>query len=526
MARNTIPNTPAGRTLQTWLGAFNSGNRARMESFLKAMAPGLSLDVMMSIRTSTGGFDLLAIERSAPLHIWFLASAKNTSTRIVGDFAVRGGMRPTIDFFWLTPLPPDGPPVVVTLNPALRQRVIDGVAADLTQFYVHPAVAAQMIAALRAHQEAGTYRDFSDGFQFANRLTSDLRAVSHDLHLRVMFRPFNAPPPQRPTARQLAQMREQVERGNCGFEKVEVLPGDIGYVKFNAFQSPGICAGTIEAAMAFVAHTRALIFDLRDNRGGQAETVAFIESYLFDRPTRLNDLRNRHTTTQFWTLPLLPGKRLSTQPVFVLTSHRTFSGAEAFSYDLKNLKRATIVGETTGGGAHTVGGHIVADYFLVWVPVDEAINPITHTNWEGTGVLPDVKVPAAAALKVAEQLATRDIQAAAGKSRPIEVQEPPRTTPSREAEAAVRRLIAGWEKGKPNYKDIGPGLEEIAFNRFGALKSLNVERVGRDGWHVYSAKFAHGRFQWKISPLSSDGRIPGKFFRPLTGKDPRKPAPR
>lgn len=262
--------------------------------------------------------------------------------------------------------------------------------------------------------------------------------------------------------------------------------------------------------MAFVAHTRALIFDLRDNGGGAPATVALIESYLFDRPTRLNDLRNRHWTTQFWTLPSLPGKRLSTQPVFVLTSHRTFSGAEAFSYDLKNLKRATIVGETTVGGAHTVGGHIVANYFLVQVPVDEAINPDTHSNWEGTGVLPDVKVSAAAALKVAEQLATRDIQAAAGKSRSIEVQGPPRATPNPRAQAAVRRLIADWEKGKPDYKDIGPGLEEIMFNRMGALKSLNVERVGKDGWDVYSAKFAHGRLRWRISPISSDGRLPGE----------------
>lgn len=491
-AQNTIPNTPAGRTLRTWLGAFNSGNRARMEGVLKTMAPGQNLDGTMAVRASTGGIDLVAIEQSAPLHIWFLARVKNTGTRMFGDLGVKEGQPPMIEYLLFCPLPPGVPPVVVTLDSALRQRVIDGVAADLTEFYVHPAVASRMVAALRAHQQAGTYRDFSDGFQFANRLTSDLRTVSHDLHLRIMFRPFKAPPPGRPTARQLAQMREQVD-GNCGFERVEVLPGDIGYVKFNAFQSPWMCAGTIQAAMASVAHTRALIFDLRDNGGGEPATVAFIESCLFDRPTRLNDLRNRHTTTQFWTLPSLPGKRLSTQPVFVLTSHRTFSGAEAFSYDLKNLKRATIVGETTGGGAHTEDGHIVADYFLFQVPVDEAINPITHTNWEGTGVLPDVKVPAAAALKVAEQLATRDIQAAAGKSRPIEVQESPRTTASPEAEAAMRQLIARWGKGKAGYKEIGPGLEEITFDRLGALKSLTVERVGRDGWDVYSAKFAHGR---------------------------------
>lgn len=345
----------------------------------------------------------------------------------------------------LRALPPGISPVIVTLDSALRKRVIDGVSADLTQFYVHSAVALQMAAALRAHQRAAAYRDLSDGYLLAERLTSDLRAVSHDRHLQVTFTPFKIPPPARPTAQQLARFRNQVERSNCAFEKVEILPDDIGYVKFNAFMSPAICAGTVEAAMAFVAHTRALIFELRDNGGRQPAMIAFIASYLFNRPTHLNDIYNRHqnTTTEFWTLPSLPGKRLSRQPVFVLTSHRTFSGAEEFCYDLKSLRRATIVGETTGGGAHPVNGYIVADYFQVVVPISEAINPITRTNWEGTGVLPDVKVPTADALKVAEQLATKDIQAAPAKRRPTDAQKPPRTTPSPGTERAVRRLIEG-----------------------------------------------------------------------------------
>jgi C-terminal processing protease CtpA/Prc len=92
--------------------------------------------------------------------------------------------------------------------------------------------------------------------------------------------------------------------------------------------------------------------------------------------------------------------------VYVLTSKQTFSGAEEFSYDLKNLKRATIVGETTGGGAHPVSGERIDDHFLIGVPYARAINPISKTNWEGTGVEPDVKVAAAEALAVAEKLAS------------------------------------------------------------------------------------------------------------------------
>lgn len=538
VAQTRIPSTPAGETLRAWLDAFNSGDRARMEDFVKTVDPAWSLDGMTSFRSSTGGFDLLSIERSEPLRIWFLVKERDGATRAVGDLLVSEGKRPTVDYLRLRALPPGASPVAVTLDSTLRKRVIDGVAADLTQFYVHPAVASQMVAALRAHEKAGAYRDLSDGFQFADRLTSDLRAVSHDMHLQVGFQPFRTPPPAPPTAQQLAGMREQAERGNCGFEKVEVLPGDIGYVKFNGFMPPDGCAGTIEAAMAFVAHTRALIFDLRENHGGAPVTIAFIASYLFDRPTHLNDIHNRpdNTTTQFWTLPSLPGKRMSTQPVFVLTSHSTFSGAEEFCYDLKNLKRAIIVGETTGGGAHPVNGYLVADYFQVVVPISEAINPITHTNWEGTGVLPDVKVPAADALNVAEQLATKDIQAAAAKSRPTGAQETARVAPSPGTEANLRRQIEGWEKGRPDYDDMGPGLQEAAlqqrvqiqgiFTRLGALKSLTFVRVGGDGWDVYDAKFAHGREQWNIEPLSADGRADGVFFRrlPLTGNVLRAPS--
>lgn len=360
--------------------------------------------------------------------------------------------------------------------------------------------------------------------------------MSHDLHLRVTFNPFKAPPQGPPTAQQLARMRHQMQSGNCAFEKVEILPGDIGYVKFNGFMPPGICAGTVEAAMAFVAHTRALIFDLRDNGGGDPAMVAVIASYLFDHPTHLNDLYDhKGTATQFWTLPSLTGQRLPTQPIFVLTSHRTVSGAEEFCYDLQNLKRATIVGETTAGGAHPTSGHVVADYFVVAVPFAEAINPISHTSWEGTGVLPDVKVTAADALTTAEQLATRDIQAAVASPQPRRVQQLTRSTPSPGTEASLRRQLEGWEKRQPDYEDLGPGLEELAFQqrtrlqamttRLGALKSLTFVRVARDGSDIYDARFAHGGLQWRVSPLSSDGRVPGEIFSPLIGNGVRSPPP-
>jgi C-terminal processing protease CtpA/Prc len=183
-------------------------------------------------------------------------------------------------------------------------------------------------------------------------------------------------------------------------------------LKFNAFLDPAVCGSTAVAAMNFLGNVDAIIFDLRHNGGGDPKMIAFISTYLFDEPTHLNDLydRKKDSRTQYWTLPYVPGKRLPGKPVFVLTSKRTFSGAEEFSYDLKNLKRATIIGETTGGGAHPVSGHRVDDHFRIGVPFAKAVNPISKTNREGTGVEPDVKVPADEALDVAKKMAAEQIR--------------------------------------------------------------------------------------------------------------------
>ena len=248
-----------------------------------------------------------------------------------------------------------------------------------------------------------------NGNAFAEKLTHDLRDVSHDKHLSVLFTPV-AQPPGEPEVDPEAQarFRKYLAGVNCGFEKAEHLAPNIGYLKFNFFADPDSCAPTAVAAMNFLADSDAVIFDLRENGGGQPRMIALISTYLFDKPTHLNDLYNRkeNTTDQYWTLPYVPGKKLAGKPVFVLTSKNTFSGAEEFSYNLKMLKRATLVGETTGGGAHPVAGHHIDDHFSINVPFARAINPISKTNWEGTGVEPDIKVPAADALTEARKRAT------------------------------------------------------------------------------------------------------------------------
>jgi len=427
VGQTAIPDTSAGKTLRAWLDAFNSGDHAKIEAYIKTTDPQQTADGMMAFRNQTGGFDLLSIESSEPLLIKFRVKEKASPTEAIGSLEVKDGQPATVEHFSLRAIPPGAVVENIRLDAAARERVIDGVVKNLTEYYVYPETAKKMKDAIGAHEKAGDYNAITDGDAFAGRLTDDLEAVSHDKHLRVNYSPVKLPVEDHgPSAEDQARMRKQMEHDNCGFGKVEILPRNIGYVKFNMFAEADDCAPTVIAAMNFLAHVDAIIFDLRDNGGGDPRMVAFISTYLFDKPTHLNDLYNRKedSTTQYWTLPYVPGTLLAKQPAFVLTSHRTFSGAEEFTYNLKNLKRATIVGETTGGGAHPVSGHRIDDHFMIGVPFARAVNPITKTNWEGTGVDPDVSVKASDALDTAQKLAEEKLSAAAAAGPPTGTSRP------------------------------------------------------------------------------------------------------
>ena len=415
-AQQVIPETPAGHTLKAWLDAFNSGDRATVEKYLHTYDPERSLDQEMQFRGMTGGFVLLQIIKSDPQSVEFMVKEHNSETMAVGKMEVKPGDPAMVASFSLRAVPPGTKVSDLTfkIDAATRAKVIDGAVAALNESYVFPETAKKMEEAVKAHQKKGDYDSISDGDDFAKRLTEDFQAISHDKHLRVMFSP--APMPdmeaQRPDPKREAEERRDLERVNCGFNKAEILEGNVGYLKFDFFADPAICGPTVVAAMNFLANTDAIIFDLRENGGGDPKMVAFVCSYLFAERTHLNDLwtRKGDITDQYWTFPYVPGKRLDGKPAFVLTSKNTFSGGEEFTYNLKTLKRATIVGETTGGGAHPVRGHHLTDHFGIGVPFARAINPITHTNWEGTGVEPDVKV-AADALTTAQKLAAEKLAA-------------------------------------------------------------------------------------------------------------------
>jgi hypothetical protein len=312
-------------------------------------------------------------------------------------------------------LPKDAPRLPEALPPQLRhaaerKRLLNAVIDNLKKHYVDPEIARKTADALLAHEKNGDDDKVTDRRAFADLLTKQLREVSHDMHLEVAYsrEPWPDLRPE-PTAEDLTRYRKALEQDNCTFKKVEILPHNIGYLKLNAFPDPSVCRETATAAMASLNYADAIIFDLRDNRGGYSSMVSLISAYLFDHPEYMYDPRES-PTQQSWTLSPVPGNRLADKPVYVLTSGSTISAAEQFCYDLKMLRRVTLVGETTRGSAHAGVFHRIDDHFGMGIPEAKAINPFSKADWEGTGVEPDVKVKAAEALETAEKLAKSRLQ--------------------------------------------------------------------------------------------------------------------
>ena len=299
--------------------------------------------------------------------------------------------------------PPPEPPAVTAAD---RTAIVEDLLKGLSETYVFPDVAEKMGRHVRERIAAGAYDDTATLIDFCDRLTADLQSISHDKHLRVRWSPRPPEESENEAAAKERRAREvaEMQRDNFCFEKLELLAGNVGYLKLNCFASADVAGATAVAAMNFVGHADALIFDLRENGGGDPTMIQLITSYLLAEPKHLNSfyIRKSGATDQFWSHAYVAGPRLPDAPVFVLASSYTFSGAEEFSYNLKNLKRGTIVGETTGGGAHPVEMYRVKGYPVVaMLPFGRAVNPISGTNWEGTGVAPDIAVPAAAALDTA-----------------------------------------------------------------------------------------------------------------------------
>ncbi len=306
-------------------------------------------------------------------------------------------------------------PADAPISAEQRAAAVEKVSAALLKTYVYLDTAEKMATHISQQLERGAYDGLDNGPRFCSTLTEDLRGISHDRHLAVMFSGLPveyaaADPDPAEEERQRQQRFDQQRRRNFDFQKIEILEGNVGYLRLNSFTGSETSGDTAVAAMNFLAHCDAIIFDLRGNGGGDPSLIQLITSYFVDEPTHLNSfyIRESDITNQFWTAAHVEGPRMTGADLYVLTSSYTFSGAEEFSYNMKALKRGTLVGETTGGGAHPVSFISFPEIGIsMSLPFGRAVNPITGTNWEGTGVEPDIAVAAEKALDTAHMEALR-----------------------------------------------------------------------------------------------------------------------
>ncbi|MDI2131356.1 S41 family peptidase [Yinghuangia seranimata] len=295
---------------------------------------------------------------------------------------------------------------MTTLTKITPAPVIDETVRLLTENYVFPEVAEQVAGLLQRRLAEGAY-DVDDAEELARLVTEDLQSVNNDRHLRLKY--HADPVSAKEGAATLESIRREFDTSLGGAPRVQLLDGGVAVVELGPMLFPlDWAAEPLAAALTLASRAEALIIDLRGNRGGDPDTVAFVCSYLLDKRTHLNTMswRGGQHNEQSWSQPHVPGARFGgTKPLYVLTSESSFSAAEELAYDLQQLGRAVVVGETTRGGAHPCKGWTVHPHLEVTVPFGRAVNPVSGTNWEGVGVQPDVACAAAESLDRAHELA-------------------------------------------------------------------------------------------------------------------------
>lgn len=306
------------------------------------------------------------------------------------------------------------------LDAATRRAVVDTLCDRIERYYVFPDRAHVAAQAIKNHMKHHDYDKMTSSGDFADTLTAHIHQVVPDLHLRVHYR-FEPIPPQTvgspPSESEERAIVEQERLRNFGFEKIERMPGNVGYLDLRQFSSQPAAQATAVAAMNFLSNTDALIVDLRRNGGGSPNMIATILTYFVEDGDRLlfNTFYDRgtNTTKENWTSPYVPGPRYHGKPVYVLTGPRTGSAAEEFAYDIETHKLGTVVGAVTAGGANPGGIFRLNENFVAFIATGRAINPITHTNWDGVGVKPDSSTTPGEALRAAYTLALRGLLAKA-----------------------------------------------------------------------------------------------------------------
>jgi hypothetical protein len=306
---------------------------------------------------------------------------------------------------------PGPPESSLQVTPAVTRLLIDSLRQSLNRNYIFPDSAMKMIRYVEAEFKKGAYTAITDPRKLAEQLNKDLQKGHRDGHFHIIYNPRFARELSDTTgwaARQRfgdSMALERSREDNFTFHEIKILPGNIGYLVFNGFSGfVNEARPIITGAFRFLSNTKALIIDLRENSGGSPRMVSQIESYFFPGKTHLNDIVHRieGTTEEFWTDPAKAEGIYLKMPIYILTSRGTYSAAEDFTYGMQSIKRAIIVGEKTGGGAHPGRPFPIGQGFVASIPHSRSLNPYTHTDWEGTGVRPDIPIAANKALEAAQ----------------------------------------------------------------------------------------------------------------------------
>lgn len=448
-----------------------------------------------------------------------------TFASVAAIMASTGGMAcPAI--VWAQPGPTAEPPTP-ELDASARRQMVAVAAKLVADRYVYPDIGANAAAMLSQNMAAGKYDGLATINDFADQVTKDLQALTHDKHLRIrnfappkdFVPPVDGPPSGPPPS-----------PGNNGFVQIARLRGNIGYIELDEFMSKAGFKHGANKAMPLIASTDALIIDLRGNHGGDVAAVAYLVSFFFDgkAPVHVEDIVWRKQGTadfdrQVFSTEPTPVSYLR-KPVYLITGEDTFSGGEAFAYEMQALKRATLIGQVTGGGANPGGWEPVDGSLLMFVPNGRAENPITGGNWEGKGVQPDVAVPAD------KSFATTYSEALRGLGRSIhgtvdtpeavidaKLSMPVSTIRTPGSEDILRKWIIGMAGGRPPFDlfteeglkeaKLDPGFLQADLGRRGGLESLTFKAVDPYGGDTYDAIFTDkSKVQFTIF-LSKEGKI-------------------
>lgn len=300
------------------------------------------------------------------------------------------------------------------LDAAARRVIVDSAASLLTRYYAFADTGQMLANHLKTRLAAGAFDGAATEPQLGEILTREMQAFNHDGHLYTAYRPAagtsaasafrmvrqgdgGAPRRAEPSAADVAALRRQ----NYGIAKAERLDGNIGYIEVTSFTRGDEAAAAIDAAMAMLQHVDAMIIDLRHNGGGSEMTHYLMSYFQPDGAVQTwNYTRMMGDTMKNYSRPVNGTKRLDI-PVYVLTSGRTASAAEAFAHTLKSAGRAKTVGTATSGAGYNNMTFPLTDETAISISIGAAFYPTTGQRWEGTGVLPDLAVPERQALAVA-----------------------------------------------------------------------------------------------------------------------------